>query len=106
MKKGLMRMVQSKLSAAFATWRHAAADMKQAAHTSSGAVRRMLNRKLSMAFEKWQVDAEEMRATQAAMKKGLMRMVQSKLSAAFATWRESKASRVELRRSWHQWLMG
>jgi len=82
LRRVMMRLVKSKMAAAFSTWRGIAAELKQEEHKLHGAVTRLMNRHLSMAFEKWQATAAQMQHEQMAMNRAMMRLVHSKLAVA------------------------
>ena len=92
LRRGLMRMIKAKLTAAFTRWLESAREARAEAWLSGGAIRRMLNRKLSMAWEKWQFTAAEMARQQFMMAGALNRM----LKRADVWWHGRSGSRCML----------
>ena len=62
LRKGLMRMIQSKQAAAFSTWREQCADRNLQMARMRLAIGRMLHRALAMAFNTWNVICRMTRA--------------------------------------------
>merc|ERR1711865_466725 len=97
LRKGLMRMINSKLAACLGTWRANAAEARDQMMKLRRGLMRMIQAKQAAAFGTWRAIALENRTAMQRMKRALGQMLNRALAVAYNTWHWKYIAEKELK---------
>jgi len=95
MRRGLMRLFNRSMAAAYSTWSDVAAAAREQEELMKRALGKLVHGKLAGAFTRWVERERALKDQQFQMRAVLMRMVYRKVSAALNSWRRQAQNAMD-----------